>query len=153
VLSPLVWLVVPGVAALDHPLWQCLVLVRILGAIPDDVLAADPALPHSDFPKKEIKCMWSLLSPFYFTNRICLHRPGALMVSMSVMLDGFSRVVMIFVFNSWCKYYFCVALTSVFTAFLCVFGYFLLPIGILFCLMFFIFTWYYTFWMIKNSIN
>jgi len=49
---------------------------------------ADPALPHTDFPEKEIKCTCSLLCPFYCIDRICLHRPGALMVSMAVQLDA-----------------------------------------------------------------
>jgi len=55
-----------------------------------------------------------------------LHQPGALMVSMSLDL----LVATIFMFDSWCMYYFCGVLTSVFTAFLCVFGYywlFILP--------------------------
>ena len=45
-----------------------------------------------------------------------------LMVSTPIGLNGFPRVVTIFVFNSWCMYYFCGALMSVFTAFLCVFA-------------------------------
>ena len=38
-----------------------------------------------------------------------------------------------FVFDSWCMYILCGSNLT----FICVFGYFLLPIGILFCLMFF----------------
>jgi len=72
------------------------------------------------------------------------------MVSMCVGLHGFLRVVMIFMFDSWCMYCFCGALTSVFTAFLCVFGYFLLLIGILFCLMFF-FYFYLTLSLLDAS--
>ena len=58
------------------------------------------------------------------------------MASMLILLDGFSRALVSFVFDSWCMYF---LLGSNF-AFLCVFGYFSLPIGIfiyLFCLMFF----------------
>jgi len=101
------------------------------------IWVADPALPHTDFSEKEIKCTWSLLSLFYFINCMCFQWLGALTVSTSAGLDRFSWIVVIFMFNSWCMYYFCGALTSVFTTFLCVFGYFLLPTGILFCLMFF----------------
>jgi len=63
------------------------------------------------------------------------------MVSMCIALDRFSQVVMIFVFDSWCMYCFCGALTSVFTAFLCVFGYFcfLLVFILLYVLLLFLF--------------
>ena len=44
---------------------------------------------------------------------------------------------MTFVFNSQHMYSFSGALTSVFPPFSVCFGYFLLPLGILFCLMFF----------------
>ena len=58
--------------------------------------------------------------------------------------DGFSRVAATFVFNSRGGYSFSGALTSVSPpSFLCVFGYFLLPLGILFCLMF-LFYFYLT---------
>ena len=56
------------------------------------------------------------------------------MDSTSVALDKFPRGFSISVFDSWCMYPFCGALTSIFTTCLCVFVYFLLPIGILFLL-------------------
>jgi hypothetical protein len=65
------------------------------------------------------------------------------MDSMSVGLNEFSRVVWISVFNSCYVQSFCEALTCVFIAFLSVFDYFSLPIGILFCLTFF-FDFYLT---------
>jgi len=52
-------------------------------------------------------------SPFYFINRTYLHRPGGLMDMMFVGWDGFSQVVMIFVFDSQVMYSFSGALTSV----------------------------------------
>jgi len=48
----------------------------------------DPALPHTDFPEKEIKRTCSLLCPFYCIDCIQLHRPGALMVNMAIQLDA-----------------------------------------------------------------
>jgi len=56
---------------------------------------------------------------------------------MSVECGQFSRVAARLLFDSCAMHSFCEALTSVFTAFLYIFGYFLLPIGILVCLMFF----------------
>ena len=62
------------------------------------------------------------------------------MANMLVSVDGFSCTLMSLVFESWSMYLFLQG--SNFT-FLCVFGYFLLPIGILFCLVFF-FNFYLT---------
>ena len=54
---------------------------------------------------------------------------------MPIWVEGFSRTLMSFVFDSRCMYTF---LWDSNLAFLCVFSYLLLPIGILFCLMFFL---------------
>ena len=62
------------------------------------------------------------------------------MANMLVRVDIFSRTLVSFVFDSYCMYIFSWGSNL---AFLCVFGYFLLPIGILFCLMFF-FNFYLT---------
>ena len=59
---------------------------------------------------------------------------------MLVRVDGFSRILVSFLFDSRHMYSF---LWDSNLAFLCVFGYLLLPIGILFCLMFF-FNFYLT---------
>ena len=60
------------------------------------------------------------------------------MDTIFIGLGRFSQVTTIFLFDSWCMYPFqCGTLTSVFTAFLCVFGSPLLPIGVLFWLMLF----------------
>jgi len=56
---------------------------------------------------------------------------------VSVECEQLSRVAARLVFDSWAMHSFCEALTCVFTAFLYIFGYFLLPIGISVCLMFF----------------
>ena len=62
------------------------------------------------------------------------------MANMLVRVEGFSRTLVSFVFDPWCMYIF---LWDSTLAFLCVFGYLLLPIGILFCLMF-LFNFYLT---------
>ena len=62
------------------------------------------------------------------------------MANMLVRVEGFSCTLVSFVFDSMCTYIF---LWDSNLAFLCVFGYLLLPIGILFCLMFF-FNFYLT---------
>ena len=59
------------------------------------------------------------------------------MDSIFIRLGRFSQVTTVFLFDSWCMYPFCGTLTSAFTAFLCVFGSLLLPIGVLVCLMLF----------------
>ena len=59
------------------------------------------------------------------------------MEGIFIGLGRFLQVTTIFLFDSWCMYPFCGTLTSVFTAFLCVFGSLLLPIGVLFWLMLF----------------
>ena len=114
-------------------------------------LPADPALPHTDFPEKEIKCTWSLLGPFNFINRICLHRLDAVMVSTSNWIvwiltschDPFVRflVHVLFLWGSnlcFHRFSMCFRLLLVFHFALCSSS---------------IFTWLYAFWMIKNSIN
>ena len=61
----------------------------------------------------------------YFIDFNGLYWPGGLMVSMLAWLDGFSWVLVSFVFNSWCMYIFCGALTLLLYEFLVTF-YFLL---------------------------
>ena len=42
----------------------------------------------------------------YFFNFVGLYWPGGLMASMLIALDGFSRGLLSFVFDSWCMYTF-----------------------------------------------
>ena len=85
---------------------------------------ADPALPHTDFPKKE-RAHVKPPSLSYFINFAYLYRPGGLMVTTLALIKGFSRVLVSHVFDSWCMYIFWWALTLLFYEFLVTF-YFLL---------------------------
>ena len=64
-------------------------------------------------------------SSSYFINYIGLYWPGGLMIRTLVLVDGFSCVLVSFVFDFRCMYIFCGALTSLFYVFLVTF-YFLL---------------------------
>ena len=84
-------------------------------------------------------------SPFYLINFGYLHWIGGLMDSIFIGLGRFSQVTTIFLFDSWCMYPFCGTLTSVFTAFLCVFASYWC-----FILAYALLTWHQAFWMIIN---
>ena len=51
---------------------------------------ADPALPHTDFPKKRNKAHVKVPRVSYFINFVGLYWPGGLMANMLILLDGFS---------------------------------------------------------------
>ena len=94
----------------------------------DTRIWADPDLPHTDFPEKEIKCMWNYLSLFIvFIVHGCI---GQVVEWIGLLFPSADS------HKLWQSLCLIPALHSNF-AFPGVFGHFLLPIGILFCHMFF----------------
>ena len=90
-----------------------------------------PSSPPHWLSQKRNKAHVKPPRPFYLINFIGLYRSGGLMANMLVRVDGFSRTLASLVFESWSVYVF---LRGSNFAFLCVIGYFLLPIGIYFAL-------------------
>lgn len=72
--------------------------------------------PHWLFQKRN-KAHVKPPSPSYFIKFACVYWPGGLMDSMSIQVNGFLSVVVISVFNSWCRNHVFGALSSLFYVF------------------------------------
>ena len=73
-----------------------------------------PGSPPHWLSQKRNKAHVKALRPSYFINSLSLYWQGGLTANVVVWADGFSRVLVSFVFDSWWMYIFCGALTSLF---------------------------------------